>query len=34
VVGVATGAYSVDELSAAGADWSITDVTAGFPVEC
>jgi phosphoglycolate phosphatase len=34
VVGVATGAYSVAELAAAGADWAIEDVTAGFPIEC
>jgi phosphoglycolate phosphatase-like HAD superfamily hydrolase len=34
VVGVATGSYSVDELSEAGADWAIADVTKGFPVEC
>jgi len=33
VVGVATGAYSVAELAAAGADWSIPDVDSGFPVE-
>jgi phosphoglycolate phosphatase len=32
VVGVATGAYSVAEQQAAGADWAIADVTAGFPV--
>jgi phosphoglycolate phosphatase len=32
VVGVATGAYSVSEQKAAGADWAITDVTDGFPV--
>jgi phosphoglycolate phosphatase-like HAD superfamily hydrolase len=31
VVGVATGAYSVAELEAAGADWAIADVTDGFP---
>ena len=31
VVGVATGAYSVDDLSTAGADWSLPDVTSGFP---
>ena len=31
VVGVATGAYSVAEQEAAGADWAIPDVTAGFP---
>lgn len=32
VVGVATGAYRVEELAAAGADWAIADVTRGFPV--
>jgi phosphoglycolate phosphatase-like HAD superfamily hydrolase len=32
VVGVATGAYSVAEQQEAGADWSIEDVTDGFPV--
>jgi phosphoglycolate phosphatase len=32
VVGVATGKYSVEELKAAGADWAIEDVTAGFPI--
>jgi phosphoglycolate phosphatase-like HAD superfamily hydrolase len=32
VVGVATGSYSVEELSAAGADWALTTVEAGFPV--
>jgi len=31
VVGVATGSYSVEELEDAGADWSIENVTAGFP---
>lgn len=31
VVGVATGSYTVDELTQAGADWSLTDVTTGFP---
>jgi phosphoglycolate phosphatase len=31
VVGVATGAYSVEEQQAAGADWAIPDVTQGFP---
>jgi phosphoglycolate phosphatase len=31
VVGVATGSYSVEDLQAAGADWAIADVTAGFP---
>jgi phosphoglycolate phosphatase-like HAD superfamily hydrolase len=31
VVGVATGAYSVSEQQAAGADWAIEDVTKGFP---
>jgi phosphoglycolate phosphatase len=32
VVGVATGSYTLDELTDAGADWSIEDVRAGFPV--
>lgn len=32
VVGVATGAYSVEELSQAGADWAIPTVKAGFPL--
>jgi phosphoglycolate phosphatase-like HAD superfamily hydrolase len=32
VVGVATGAYSVEEQRAAGADWAIEDVRSGFPV--
>jgi phosphoglycolate phosphatase-like HAD superfamily hydrolase len=31
VVGVATGAYTVEELRKAGADWAISDVTDGFP---
>lgn len=31
VVGVATGSYSVEELEAAGADWAIENVKAGFP---
>jgi phosphoglycolate phosphatase len=31
VVGVATGAYTVEELREAGADWPISDVTDGFP---
>jgi len=31
VVGVATGAYSVEEQREAGADWAIADVTSGFP---
>jgi phosphoglycolate phosphatase-like HAD superfamily hydrolase len=31
VVGVATGAYSVAEQEAAGADWAIADVRTGFP---
>jgi phosphoglycolate phosphatase len=31
VVGVATAAYSIAELSEAGADWAIADVTSGFP---
>ncbi len=33
VIGVATGAYSVAELSDSGADWAIEDVTSGFPDE-
>jgi phosphoglycolate phosphatase-like HAD superfamily hydrolase len=32
VVGVATGAYSVEEQRAAGADWAIEDATQGFPI--
>jgi phosphoglycolate phosphatase len=32
LVGVATGSYSVEELSEAGADWPLADVSAGFPV--
>jgi phosphoglycolate phosphatase len=32
VVGVATGAYSVDQQREAGSDWPIEDVTQGFPV--
>jgi phosphoglycolate phosphatase len=32
VVGVATGAYSVEEQEEAGADWAIADVRNGFPV--
>jgi phosphoglycolate phosphatase-like HAD superfamily hydrolase len=31
VVGVATGSYAVDELTDAGADWSIENVSDGFP---
>ncbi len=31
VVGVATGAYGVEELEAVGADWAIEDVRSGFP---
>jgi len=31
VVGVATGSYSVEELNAAGADWALENVSAGFP---
>jgi phosphoglycolate phosphatase len=31
VVGVATGSYAVEELTDAGADWSIENVTDGFP---
>lgn len=32
VVGVATGSYAMDELTDAGADWSIENVKDGFPV--
>ncbi|MGD9736896.1 MAG: HAD family hydrolase [Solirubrobacterales bacterium] len=32
VVGVATGAYSVDQQREAGADWAIADVRSGFPL--
>ena len=32
VVAVATGSYSVDELTDAGADWSIENVLNGFPL--
>jgi phosphoglycolate phosphatase-like HAD superfamily hydrolase len=32
VVGVATGSYSVEQLSQAGADWAIPQVSDGFPV--
>jgi phosphoglycolate phosphatase len=32
VVGVATGSYAVDELTDAGADWSIENVKDGFPL--
>jgi phosphoglycolate phosphatase len=32
VVGVATGAYTVDQQREAGADWPIPDVLQGFPV--
>jgi phosphoglycolate phosphatase len=32
IVGVATGKYSVAELEAAGADWSLENVTENFPV--
>jgi phosphoglycolate phosphatase len=32
VVAVATGSYAIDELTDAGADWSIENVAAGFPV--
>jgi phosphoglycolate phosphatase len=32
VVGVATGSYAVGELTDAGADWSIENVTENFPV--
>jgi phosphoglycolate phosphatase len=31
VVGVATGSYSVEKLQEAGADWTISRVSAGFP---
>ena len=31
VVGVATGKYSIEELHEAGADWSIENVSNGFP---
>lgn len=33
VVGVATGAYSVEEQKIAGADWAIPDVRSGFPAK-
>ncbi|MEX0972990.1 MAG: HAD family hydrolase [Solirubrobacterales bacterium] len=33
VVGVATGSYSTDQLSEAGADWAIESVEGGFPSE-
>ena len=32
VVGVATGAYTVEQQRQAGADWAIADVTSGFPL--
>jgi phosphoglycolate phosphatase len=32
VVGVATGSYSVEQLSEAGADWTLPTVEANFPV--
>ena len=32
VAGVATGAYTVEQLSSAGADWSLESVDRGFPV--
>jgi len=32
VAGVATGAYTVEQLSNAGADWSLESVSRGFPV--
>src|SRR4051812_29259301 len=32
VVGVATGSYAMDELTDAGADWSLENVTERFPV--
>jgi phosphoglycolate phosphatase len=31
VVGVATGSYTVDQLTQADADWALVDLTAGFP---
>jgi phosphoglycolate phosphatase len=31
VVGVATGNFTADELREAGADWALSDVSAGFP---
>jgi phosphoglycolate phosphatase-like HAD superfamily hydrolase len=31
VVGVATGSYTVEELTESGADWALEDVTSGFP---
>ncbi len=31
VVGVATGSYSVEELSASGADWALDNVEKDFP---
>lgn len=31
VVGVATGSYSVEELTEAGADWALESVESGFP---
>ena len=31
VVGVATGSYSVEQLSEAGADWALPNVADGFP---
>jgi phosphoglycolate phosphatase len=31
VVGIATGSYTVDQLKRADADWSISQVSAGFP---
>lgn len=33
VAGVATGSYAVDELTDAGADWSIENVNEGFPLK-
>jgi phosphoglycolate phosphatase len=32
VVGVATGSYTVDDLTRAGADWALENVLEGFPV--
>ncbi len=31
VVGVATGSYTVDQLSEAGADWAVEDLQNGVP---
>ncbi len=32
VVGVATGSYTVEQLTDAGADWALEDVNSGFPL--